>query len=523
MKKIYMLMGFVFFLGSFFLGGAIFSPGSMTAQAQDMRQNHLSLEKKQQMIQAKANNELNEARAQAEKINLEIKKNKKNLTAAIEDLKARNRNLTQENQQIEKHIQELKAVQVKLRADLSESQSVNQELSGYIRINTKDLKKLLTQSLQTGLSSVGPKDIDDYKDLDSHEVTAGQEALDHFKFLDGYENISSDFGIDFGSMDDIVHMADILFQEIQASGEVKISSSTIIDRQGREQEAQVLTLGNFTGIYLLEDQSGSKDEIGFLLYSEKSRQFFALSKLPSRGMAAKMSDYFFGNSDDAVMDISKGEALGQLTHELSLVAQVPKGGPIIWPILVIMALALVILVERLLFFARKQIRIEPFMARVRDLVARDDWEECQNLLNSKNQRLIPKILLTALPFRNQSRQDMENALQEAILGEIPRIERFLSTLGMLAAIAPLLGLLGTVTGMINTFHVITYFGAGDPRMMSGGISEALVTTMLGLSVAIPIMLFHTLLSRRADTQISRMEEKAVAFVNMVFKARNECR
>jgi biopolymer transport protein ExbB len=89
---------------------------------------------------------------------------------------------------------------------------------------------------------------------------------------------------------------------------------------------------------------------------------------------------------------------------------------------------------------------------------------------------------------------MENALQEAILREVPPMERFLSTLGMLAAIAPLLGLLGTVTGMIGTFHVITQHGTGDPRMMSGGISEALVTTMLGLSVAIPIMLAHTLLT-----------------------------
>jgi biopolymer transport protein ExbB len=114
---------------------------------------------------------------------------------------------------------------------------------------------------------------------------------------------------------------------------------------------------------------------------------------------------------------------------------------------------------------------------------------------------------------------VENVLQEAILGEIPAIERFLSTLGMLAAIAPLMGLLGTVTGMINTFHVITLYGTGDPRMMSGGISEALVTTMLGLCVAIPIMLAHTLLSRRVETQISRMEEKSVAFVNMIFKTR----
>jgi biopolymer transport protein ExbB len=91
---------------------------------------------------------------------------------------------------------------------------------------------------------------------------------------------------------------------------------------------------------------------------------------------------------------------------------------------------------------------------------------------------------------------------------------------MLAAIAPLLGLLGTVTGMIDTFHVITQHGTGDPRMMSGGISEALVTTMLGLTVAIPIMLAHTLLNRAVDTRIGQMEEKAMALVNIVHRNRS---
>ena len=93
----------------------------------------------------------------------------------------------------------------------------------------------------------------------------------------------------------------------------------------------------------------------------------------------------------------------------------------------------------------------------------------------------------------------------------------MSTMGMLAAIAPLLGLLGTVTGMIDTFHVITMHGTGDPRMMSGGISEALVTTMLGLSVAIPIMLAHTLLNRAVENTVGMMEEKAVAMINIIQK------
>jgi biopolymer transport protein ExbB len=104
------------------------------------------------------------------------------------------------------------------------------------------------------------------------------------------------------------------------------------------------------------------------------------------------------------------------------------------------------------------------------------------------------------------------------LKEMPRLERFLPTLGVLAAIAPLLGLLGTVTGMINTFQVITAVGTGDPRMMSGGISEALLTTQFGLTVAIPIMIIHHFLERRVDKIVGDMEEKGTAFAVTMIKS-----
>ena len=149
-----------------------------------------------------------------------------------------------------------------------------------------------------------------------------------------------------------------------------------------------------------------------------------------------------------------------------------------------------------------------------------DWQGCEAVCARQAGKPAVRVLTAGLGCRHKDRETMENALQEAILKEVPPMERFLSTLGMLAAIAPLLGLLGTVTGMIDTFHVITRHGTGDPRMMSGGISEALVTTMLGLSVAIPMMLAHTLLGRAVDKHIGQMEEKAVALVNIVEKNRN---
>ncbi|WP_457552826.1 MotA/TolQ/ExbB proton channel family protein [Desulfobacula sp.] len=477
MKKIGMFMVIIFCLMPF------------AVIAQDIRQDHLAMEKKQRVMEEKARDQLMQARAEAKAKKNKIINDKKALKKTIADLTARNENLKKGNAQIERNITLLREVQAKLKVDLAESRAVNKKLSDFIRGNAKDLDQLLVQSLQSALIK------------DRH--TCLGPMIDQEKFW---------------SMDDITKMADLLFEEINASGQVKFTTTNIIDRQGREQEATVLTLGNFTGIYVLS--AGSEEEIGFLLYSETSQKFFALSRQPSPGMAAKMRAYIQGESRDVPIDISKGVALRQLTHKLNLVDQIPKGGPIVWPILAIFGLALVILLERLFFFARKQIKVESFMAKLRQHVAGEDWEGCELLLLSKQKGFIPKVLLTALAFRNQSRQDMENALQESILGEIPGIERFLSTLGMLAAIAPLMGLLGTVTGMINTFHIITCYGAGDPRMMSGGISEALVTTMLGLSVAIPIMLFHTLLSRRVETQIGLMEEKSVAFVNMVFKARN---
>ncbi|MBA1333221.1 flagellar motor protein MotA, partial [Candidatus Endoriftia persephone str. Guaymas] len=109
-------------------------------------------------------------------------------------------------------------------------------------------------------------------------------------------------------------------------------------------------------------------------------------------------------------------------------------------------------------------------------------------------------------------ETLQLRLDEAILKEIPRLRRGLPLVGILAAVAPLLGLLGTVTGMIETFQSITLFGAGDPRLMSGGISQALVTTELGLAAAIPLVLLHSFISGRSNRLIQILDEQSAAMV-----------
>jgi len=112
---------------------------------------------------------------------------------------------------------------------------------------------------------------------------------------------------------------------------------------------------------------------------------------------------------------------------------------------------------------------------------------------------------------------MEDSVQEAVLHELPGLERFLSALAILAGVAPLLGLLGTVTGMIATFNAITVFGSGEPRLMAGGISEALLTTAAGLIIAIPILFIHSILSGRVEGLIADMERFSATLLNLVNK------
>jgi biopolymer transport protein ExbB len=214
-------------------------------------------------------------------------------------------------------------------------------------------------------------------------------------------------------------------------------------------------------------------------------------------------------------DFSRGAALKQLTHRSSLKDKIKKGGIIVWPILGIGLLALGIALERTLFLNRVHANTDRLMGRVNQLAGRGDWAGCDDILKPEKGKPVYNVLRAGLSAVNEKRETLESVLQEAILKELPRLERFLPALNIMGAVAPLLGLLGTVTGMIGTFQSITLYGTGDPRMMSGGISEALITTMLGLAVAIPIMLVHTFLRRRLEHIVGDMEEKAVALSNII--------
>lgn len=123
------------------------------------------------------------------------------------------------------------------------------------------------------------------------------------------------------------------------------------------------------------------------------------------------------------------------------------------------------------------------------------------------------LLAAAIEHIDEKKEYIEEVLYEKMLGARMRLERGLPFLALAATTGPLMGLLGTVTGMIATFKIISSFGGGDPKMLAAGISEALICTATGMAVAIPALLFHAFLSRRAKAIIGSMEQTSVGFVN----------
>jgi len=362
------------------------------------------------------------------------------------------------------------------------------ELSGNIRVAARDLESLLRSS---PLTAAAPGRVDTVDALLS----------------EGY----------FPGIEDVRGLASIALDEIERTGQVTLRRGSFSSRDGRDIEDEILHLGRFTTVYR------TADEIGFLLWNPTSLRLVAMAELPSRGVTRQLDHYLDGDSALVPLDLSGGSALQGIARRPSWWQQLQRGGPIVWPLALVAALALGIVIWKVLWLQRIHASADRIMVSVDEAAARGDWQACARMVDDRVSRRSPvaRVVRAGLSARGEARAIQESVLQEAILHELPLLQRGLAMLAVLGAVAPLLGLLGTITGMIATFQVITVHGAGDPRLMSGGISEALVTTEIGLGVAIPVLLIHTWLKRRADHVIGDMEEQAMHLVNTIDRQQRE--
>lgn len=192
---------------------------------------------------------------------------------------------------------------------------------------------------------------------------------------------------------------------------------------------------------------------------------------------------------------------------------IESGGAIGWVIVAIGLLALLMVIARALLLWRAASNTTQLAQKITPLLEQKHFSEAIAVCRSAKSAG-GRVLVATLTHLDRERDELEDVISEAILHEQPALDRFGSLIIVVAAVAPLLGLLGTVTGMIATFDIITEFGTGNPKLLSGGISIALVTTELGLIVAIPALIFGNLLSGWADSIKDGMDKAALRVVNV---------
>lgn len=273
-------------------------------------------------------------------------------------------------------------------------------------------------------------------------------------------------------------------REMTESGDVEKFETSVVEAGGEKVNKEVVRIGPFAlvsdGKYL--DYNGTTGTVAELVRQPADRYQDSAAELQASS----------GELVEFGLDPTGGSILGLLVQAPTLKERVEQGGEVGYIILIVGAIGLLLALERLISLTIIHSKVK------------------KQLKSSKIKTTNPlgRILKVRDKYPDADTEALELHLTEAILGEVPKLSRNLTIIKIISVVAPLMGLLGTVTGMINTFQAITLFGTGDPKLMAGGISTALVTTVLGLVVAIPMTLLYALLNTRSKNIVYILQEQA---------------
>ena len=323
-------------------------------------------------------------------------------------------------------------------------------------------------------------------------LTAAEFGKDREEFL---KNLTKKMGesTQLPTISEIERVWYEIMREMKATGEVSRFSATVINVDGTQAECDVVRVGVYNAV------CGSK----YLEYVPAKGQYQFLARQPAgrytssagRVSGADASSGYVSFSVDP-SGPSGGALLANLVQNPSLWERIQQGGIIGYIILAIGGITLI--------YAIYKYAMLWVMSRAVHSQLSTDAPSDSNPLG--------RVLKVGKTHMKDEIDRLELKLAEAIMGERPAIERGISFVKIVSVVAPLAGLLGTVTGMIITFQQITLFGTGDPKIMAGGISQALVTTVLGLVVAIPTTLAHSFLQSSARSVVDVLEEQATGIV-----------
>lgn len=277
--------------------------------------------------------------------------------------------------------------------------------------------------------------------------------------------------------------------EIVESGQVVRMHAEVIDSSGMQRAGDVVRVGLFNALH------GDN----YLRYQPETGRFVELSRQPDSSVRA-LAGIFSSTEDgyaELALDPTRGVLLGLMVETPDHMERLHQGGMVGYVILALGGAGLLVVLFRLvyLWFVGRRIHYQ---------LKRPTEPSVNNPLG--------RVLEVANQTRTSDPANLELQIDEAVLRELPQLTRGEGVVKLLAGVAPLLGLLGTVVGMIVTFQAISLFGTGDPKLMANGISQALVTTALGLIVAIPLLFLHSLLSSRSRLLVQILDEQSAGLV-----------
>ncbi|EGR1449576.1 MotA/TolQ/ExbB proton channel family protein [Vibrio cholerae] len=382
--------------------------------------------------------------------------------------------------------QELQAAKAELLAERNRLQKEADQLSSQFSDNENTLARLEeTLRLETGsLGEMFGVVRQNAKELQSEldQSVTGVEPRAHQQSIDDVVAAKT-----LPSMAQLRGLWQAMSEEIRASGQIQTTEIRWLNGQGETQTVPALRLGSL----------GLISEQGYVKWDNARQQALSYQQLPSDFPTfSHIRTLVDGDVVTMKVDPSRGVLLEQLALTPTLSQRLQAGGVIGNVILVLLGVGLIIALYRGAILATLRQKIKA---------------QLKNPEQPGNNPL-GRILAVYNKELQRSVEALELRLLEAVVDEQNHLETGLSMLKLLAALAPMLGLLGTVTGMIETFQVITQFGNGDPKVMAGGISMALVTTVEGLIAAIPLLLAHNILSAQAEAIRNILEKQGIGLV-----------
>ena len=292
------------------------------------------------------------------------------------------------------------------------------------------------------------------------------------------------------SIEDIERLWAMLQREIYESGRIVRFTHLVTAADGEQSETEVVRIGSFN---IISDQ-------GYLTYrmNEGQVSLRELARQPEGRFTSTTGDMMDADSGVVTfgLDVTRGTILGLLVESPTIRDRIEQGGIVGYCIIALGLVGLLIAILRLIALSGDSRRVAAQLKR--------DTASADNPLG--------RVLAAYESNRDADTETIELKLSEAALKEMPGLTKGLLFIKVVSAVAPLMGLLGTVTGMIKTFQVITLYGAGDPKMMAGGISQALMTTVMGLVVAIPMVLLHTVVSGQSRKIVNILQSQSAGLV-----------